>query len=221
MLPSFARRSERDTGVEPAPPLWKSGILPLYESRLRTYPHLIYFLLFWQNMMMREVFTEAIVLDSEPSGDFDFRVHLFTKELGRIAAKATSARKILSKLNAHLQPLNLIDVRLVQKNNFQIIDALRKSKLSPDFLRTARLIKELTVENDPDFSLWSVLSFLIQTKQTNLSLVLNALGYGMEFADCSVCGGQPQYFSLKQLGFYCKKCCFNIESSEDLLEVTN
>jgi len=158
---------------------------------------------------MQEIFTEAIVLDSEPSGDFDLRVHLFTKELGRVVAKVTSARKILSKLNPHLQPLNLVNVRLVNKNNFQIVDALRKKRLKPEFLPALRLIKELTAEQDPDFSLWSVMSFLIDKNRFHPALILNVLGYGLESANCAVCSSSPKYFDLSRLDFFCTSCASN------------
>ena len=155
---------------------------------------------------MKEYFTEAIVLDKEPSGDFDARVHLYTKELGRVVGKVTSARKITSKLNAHLEPLNIIDVRIVNKNNFQIVDALRKNRLPPKFLNIVRLIKELTAENDPDYSLWSLLMILGQQNEPRLSLVLANLGFAPESASCENCGVSPEFFSPKELIFYCKQC---------------
>lgn len=163
---------------------------------------------------MQEIFTEAIVLDSEPSGDFDLRVHLFTKELGRVVAKATSARKILSKLNPHLQPLNFVDVRLVNKNNFQIVDVLRKKRLRPEFWPALRLIRELTAESDPDFSLWSVMAFLIEKNQFYPALILNVLGYGMDSANCAVCSSSPKYFDLSRLDFFCPNC-----ASDDLHKI--
>lgn len=155
---------------------------------------------------MKEYFTEALILDKEPSGEFDARIHLYTKELGRIAAKVTSVRKIISKLNAHLEPLNLIDARIVNKNNFQIVDALKFGRLPSEFLPIVRAIKELTAEGDPDFSLWTVVSVLTQKNQANLPLVLKVLGYDPKYASCDYCGGQPQLFSLSAQTFRCDEC---------------
>jgi len=168
---------------------------------------------------MKEYFTEAIVLDKEPSGEYDVRVHLYTKELGRVVAKATSARKITSKLNAHLEPLNLVDVRMVNKNSFQIVDALRKNKISPNFLNIVKATKELTAENDFDYSLWTVLTALIQKNQPNMGVVLSVLGFDPKFANCEMCGGDCHFFSLINQGFYCKNCVkgsFNIDSKDSL-----
>ncbi len=155
---------------------------------------------------MREYFTEALVLDKQNKGEFDSRVFLYTKELGRISAKVTSARKIISKLNPHLEPLNIVDVRLVHKNNFQVIDVLRKEKLPLNFLQIIRAVQELTLENEPDFSLWTILQVLHQKKYPNLGMVLNILGYSHEFASCVVCEQDPTHFSFKELSFYCKNC---------------
>lgn len=156
------------------------------------------------------------MLDKKSSGEFDSRVFLYTKELGRVSAKITSARKIISKLNPHLEPLNIVDVRLVHKNSFQVIDALRKEKLPLSFLKIIRAIQELTMENEPDFSLWTLLQVLHQKNYPNLSVVLNNLGYSPEFASCVICEQNPTHFSFKELNFYCKNCilqntgCFEI-----------
>ena len=45
---------------------------------------------------MLEIATEAIVLDKEDLGEYDSRVFLYTKEFGKVGAKATSLRKITS-----------------------------------------------------------------------------------------------------------------------------
>ena len=66
---------------------------------------------------MLELVTEAIVLDKEDVGEQDSRVFLYTKDFGKIGAKATSLRKITSKLAAHLEPLNYATVRLVSRGN--------------------------------------------------------------------------------------------------------
>ncbi len=155
---------------------------------------------------MREYFTEAIVLDKKNSGEFDARVFLYTKELGRVAAKITSARKIISKLNPHLEPLNIVDIRLVHKNSFQVIDALRKERLSLDFLKIIKAVQELTMENEPDFPLWTILQTLRQKNYPNISVVLNNLGYSPELASCVICDKNPSHFSFKELSFYCNGC---------------
>jgi len=90
--------------------------------------------------MLSEFFTEAIVLDREELGEFDSRIFLYTKILGKVAARAQSARKITSKLSAHIEPLNLVNARLVYGKNFQLVDALRFQKLGKDFLKILRFV---------------------------------------------------------------------------------
>lgn len=46
---------ERDTGIEPASPPWKSGVLPLYESRLDFYIITIYNFIAMLNPKQRDV----------------------------------------------------------------------------------------------------------------------------------------------------------------------
>ena len=62
---------------------------------------------------MQEYVTDALVLKKEPLRDFDARYYFFTKKFGKLKGKATSARKIVSKLAGHLEPGTLAKVRFV------------------------------------------------------------------------------------------------------------
>src|ERR1051325_9149952 len=73
---------------------------------------------------MREFLTEAIVLSNDPGRGFDGRVHLYTEKLGKISARVSGGKKILSKLSPHLDPLNLSLVRLVKKGGITLVDTL-------------------------------------------------------------------------------------------------
>ena len=155
--------------------------------------------------MTNEYFTEAIVLDKEPAGEADSQVYLYTKELGRVTAKVISARKITSKLAGHLEPLNVIQVRLVQKNRFQVVDALRISTLprTVAMLNALRLAKDLTGEGQADSELWNVLSGGRATGVT----VLSALGFDSQYAMCENCGnGTPSHFIYQRLEYWCSSC---------------
>lgn len=155
---------------------------------------------------MLEQVTEAIVLDKEFMGDGHVRVHLFTKSMGRLTVKATSARKIASKLNAHLEPLNISTVRLVQKNHLpRVVDALRRDKLSFDALPALRITKELAAEYEPDVALYAALSSL-GTGKGYIRRFLSILGYDPRYAECIQCGKSPAYFSLHMLSFMCGQC---------------
>src|SRR3989344_1490726 len=105
---------------------------------------------------MLEFVSEAFVLGCEDLGEYDSRVHLYTKDFGKITARAKSLKKITSKLAGHLQPLNLVMARIMEKNGVQVLDALtlEKGKLSPYLADALFLIKELAAEGQQDFEIW-------------------------------------------------------------------
>jgi len=152
---------------------------------------------------MREYVTEAIVLDKEPSGEGDTKVFLYTQSLGKVVAKAKSARKITSKLAAHLEPLSFIKLRLIEKNGFQVADALKENRLSSSRLKILRLINSLVLEGQPDYHLWS----LLKTGVNSPSAFLKILGFDPMLATCATCSrGRPEYFSFLDQGYFCKNC---------------
>lgn len=155
--------------------------------------------------MTDEYFTEALVLDKEPIGESDLRVVLYTRDLGRVTAKVVSARKITSKLAAHLEPLNFISVRLIQRGRFQIVDALTSDRLpgSSDTMAILSLVQELTGEEQADYELWKVL----RSKEATGGDILSLLGFDHKFADCQSCGAQyPEHFLIRELEYRCTPC---------------
>ncbi len=155
--------------------------------------------------MTNEYFTEAIVLDKEPAGEADLQVFLYTKDFGRITAKAVSARKIVSKLAGHLEPFNIIQARLVQKNRFQVVDALATGALPkhPETHRVLKLVKELTGEGQHDPELWE----LLRGGSISGLSVLGALGFDSQYAVCENCGNEkPSHFIFQRLEYYCASC---------------
>jgi len=152
---------------------------------------------------VREYVTEAIVLDKEPLGESDTKVSLYTQSLGKVTAKAKSARKITSKLAAHLEPLSLIKLRLIEKNGFQIADALKESRLPPQNLKILGLINALVFQGQSDHHLWTEL----KAGANSPSVFLKILGFDPELAACATCGRlRPEYFSFLDQGYVCKNC---------------
>ncbi len=107
--------------------------------------------------------TEAIVLEKEYVGESDAKIHLYTKKFGKVRVRATSARKITSKLGPHLEPGMLISARLVSKNsdssliqNFRLADALASQKLFSDF-KFLDLVKDLTLDMHNEDEMWEFL----------------------------------------------------------------
>lgn len=168
---------------------------------------------------MFEYSTKAFVLDSENINEFDKLVYLYTEDFGKVVAKAKSVRKITSKLAAYLEPFNFIRVRLVGKNNFQIIDALNFDKMtvSPQNLAITQFIKETTFELQQDKKLWR---FIRQSAKENFSYrpLLKIFGFDPDFASCRICNGkQAVYFSKNDHIFFCQKCSFKVPKNEVIL----
>ena len=179
--------------------------------------------------MSVEITTEAIVLDKEDLGESDSRFFLYTKDFGKITAKATSVRKITSRLAGHLEPLNYASVRLVSRSdfadirNFQLTDALlidnaRELKSDPANLRQAigaiNLIRKSIPNGAPDENLWQAFQNIRSQKTTySIQEILKILGMDLEFAGCELCQkSNPEYFYPKENFFVCRTC--NLSSKE-------
>ncbi len=154
---------------------------------------------------MVEHYTKAVVLDKEDYGDLDSRVVLYSAELGRINAKVKSSRKITSKLAGHLEPGKFVRARVIELGGFQVVDALSEGSLpiSPKTMAGLRLVKEMTVERDPDPELWA----LLESGRLGTGEVLSCLGFAPQFASCRTCdSGRPTHFLLKELEYSCHPC---------------
>lgn len=167
---------------------------------------------------MLESFVEALVLDRREAGEYDTLVDLYTRERGKITARAKSARKITSKLSPYLEPLNLIRARVLEggenpagRASFQIVDALGAERfpLTPQNLRLAALVNQLTFELDPDPRLFHILRESFAGREGTTARyrdVLAVLGYDPTHAECRTCGKAPELFSPADMAFYCGAC---------------
>jgi recombinational DNA repair protein (RecF pathway) len=160
---------------------------------------------------MQEYSTDAIVLDKELNGDLDARITLFTKQFGKLIGKAKSVRKITSKLSGHLEPGNLIRARLIEKSGLQIVDALKKERLSvdlPDFYFLGRLLADA----QPEPELWDALTAGNFSRREALKL----LGWDPEHASCAACGQKTAAFHVKSQEFFCSACALKLRKEEIL-----
>ena len=109
---------------------------------------------------MLEFVTEGLVLDKEPRKESDTVVTIYTREIGLIFGNAASARKIASKLGPHLEPLNLVRLRLVKKKRFQIADALAIGRIerSPEILGVTKFIKEFFAAEHAEAPIWNLIT---------------------------------------------------------------
>ncbi len=181
--------------------------------------------------MLTEIITDAIVLDKEDFREQDGRIHLYTKDLGKVTAKSISSRKILSKLSSHIEPLNLVTARLISKGEafdgrgFQLVDALshgRAEILKGDpqelsaAIRVYGLISKSIPPGVPDSELWDFLqSIRSGVSRANLRQALHTLGFNSQFARCQLCDRtQPEYFAPGENFFICTACTFNADRYE-------
>lgn len=154
---------------------------------------------------MLEYVSEAVVLQREPNRDLDSRLSLFTKRFGKLVAKARSVRKITSKLSGHLQPGNVVHVRLVEKNGLQVVDALKESrlKLAPGSLY---FLDRLLAEAEPDLRIWNALFEELEWRR-----ILTVLGWDPNHATCSLCErAGPKGFHIETQEFFCTICASNL-----------
>jgi len=152
---------------------------------------------------MRELVTDAIVLDKEPVREFDARVSLFTKELGRVTAVVTSARKIISKLSPHVEPLMVSEVRLTEKGGMHLTDALQKKSLPHAAFPILNIIKKLSEPYAADGELWASLT----SDGATAKEALRILGFDPTFARCDHClREKPEFFVFEGSAYFCDRC---------------
>ena len=191
------------------------------------------------NKAMNDYLVDAIVLDKENVGEMDSLVYLYTKDLGKVIAKVKSSRKITSKLGGHLEPLNLVKVRLVEKKRlpaggqgFQVVDALAIKKflvgrsapafLTAKFLRVMKFVKETTFECQADFKLWLLIKKILSSPAADEKIIyrslLKVMGFNPKFAECANCRKKEVHVFLpEEQIFLCRKCGGKISKDKVIL----
>lgn len=156
---------------------------------------------------MNEYVSEAIVLSKEPQGELDERVSVFTKHSGKFTAKVKSSRRITSKLSPHLEPGNRIRVRMVEKSNLQVVDALKSDRLSPP-PHFFYLLSRVLPEGEPEKELWRLLS----EENYGWRAILAVLGWDPKEGCCESCGkAEPVSFHIMSQNFFCRDCDPNMK----------
>lgn len=154
---------------------------------------------------MQEYVSDAVVLAKNELKDADSRVSLFTRKYGKISARAKSARKITSKLSAHLELGVFTRVRLVEKKGFQVVDALKRSKLAfqpPDM----HFLDVILPEGEPEEYIWRLLTGE-NGESFNRRKILAVLGWDPVVASCNACDrNEVAAFHLKSQDFFCGAC---------------
>jgi DNA repair protein RecO (recombination protein O) len=171
---------------------------------------------------MIEHYTKSLVLHREPKGEVDEVFTLYTRDLGKIHAKAKSIRRITSKLSGHLTLGSLNKIRIIENkgSGFQVIDAL-----SDEFFRHDELHKfldfldRMTPEREPDDELWSFVESIINLGDlggVEYRHLLEIMGFGPKFAKCVNCGrGEIAYFMPSDVIFLCNKSFVDLKINEE------
>jgi len=175
---------------------------------------------------MIEYFTEGIVLKRHARGEYDGNIIIYTKDLGKISTYAKSIRKITSKISGHMMPGNIVQTRIIEKNNIQAVDALgEKTKCdSKELLDFLDFIDAVIPVGEPDIPLWhgvkSVLEKCDFTPSTYAKL-LEILGFGGEDTRCNICGKDKiAYFSVADIIFLCDSCAVRAKGEyNDLIAI--
>lgn len=175
---------------------------------------------------MKDFVSEAIVLGIQPAKEHDRVVSLFTKKHGRIQARVAGGARLLSKFAPHLDPINLVGVRVAHKNKFTLTDVLttdrfsatRKGSSFGQALKVVALVRVLAPEGEPDMKLWHDLVQMFTSGTVDPNHFLNLFGYDSKLGACDMCGAKSiAYFSIKTHELLCARCSTNLPENALLL----
>ncbi len=173
--------------------------------------------------MMTEHSVRAIVLEKSPSGEADIACSLLVGGWGKITARVVSARKITSKLSAHLEPGSIVRIRLVRRtpdSRFRLVEALAEKRTGdPGIISFLNFIGLMLPIEGGDDGLFSLAEKLIndggKLPLGTYRRALKAMGYDPSRASCSGCGSEKiAYFNHKDIIFLCGECRKNIGHRE-------
>ncbi|MDO8557185.1 MAG: recombination protein O N-terminal domain-containing protein [Candidatus Jorgensenbacteria bacterium] len=162
---------------------------------------------------MREYATEAIVLRTAPMGEWDITASLFTEQLGRIDARAIGGKRIHSKFAQHLNPLNRVLVRLVQKNATTLADVVTEARFNGTARATQKalmalaLINAIILPGNSDTRLWRYVKDALSSATLAPQEILKLLGHDPSRASCVRCRGRDvRSFLPEDQVFLCNSC---------------
>lgn len=185
----------------------------------------------------------GMVLSSMPIGEFDKRVVIFTKEMGKISAFARGARKPNSPFLASTQPMAFGEFTLYQGRNSFTINSAKISDYffndmhDVDTLYTGMYFLELAdYYGKENLDGTEVLTLLYMTMKTlakgqldidiirsvfDLRILVENGEYPNVFT-CKNCGKKDNidYFDMKHDGVLCSDCHGTLKEQDKLLQST-
>ncbi len=183
---------------------------------------------------MENKFT-GMILSKYDVGEADRLYAIYTKEMGKIRAKAVGVRKPGARLAASLENFTLSDITIVKK---QGIGKITSSIIENSFLNirnnldslaavfeALRIFDRLIIQEEKDEKVFGLLSEFLETlnkikkggkekieilSQGFIFKLLDLLGYKIEANVCASCAvklsGKNDYFSAPHGGIVCNDC---------------
>lgn len=190
---------------------------------------------------MGTIKTKGLVLHEMPIGEYDKRLIIFTKELGKITAFAKGAKKTNSKLLAGSQIFSYGDFIIYkgrnsyQVNQVELIESFHNLRNNMDALVYSLYVLEfveyITTENTQDHELMRLtLKALKQLElgKNDYELIIKIfelkamsfVGYAPWVSDCVSCNNPNEllFFSVKQGGLICNNC---YKDDNECLKISN
>lgn len=176
---------------------------------------------------MTEYYTKAVVLERMPRGEEDDAVLLYTRDLGKITARAKSTRKPASKLSGHLNVGRMVGIRVIKTNIYKIVDAMSEAvPFGAGPLKFLDFINQMTAYEEPDRHLWHGIEHVLKNglladgtaiaPEKIYKRFLEIFGYGPKFAKCHNCdSGEISYFHVPMLAFLCLTSLKNLKINEE------
>jgi recombinational DNA repair protein (RecF pathway) len=183
-------------------------------------------------VIMAERYTSALVLNRENKNHQDILFTLYTKDLGKIRAIAKSARKITSKLTGHLTQGRVVDIRIIDKGSFQLLDSLSSGDrcTNREVLKLLHFLESMTPYNQPDLHVWHIAKEVVNRCEMGPVVygeLLRVMGFAPSstsaFPTCARCRekrSRATLFYVPELVFLCSNCGTDVKIDEDdLVEV--
>lgn len=181
----------------------------------------------------------GIILAKKNIGEADRLYVIYTKEAGKIQAKAVGVRKQNAKLAGSLENFTLADITVIKKNGTgKITSSIIENNFSniksnldiiASAFETVGIFNELVKTGERDEKIFNLLKDYLEAanaasgkdKIEIISLgfvfqLLDLLGYKIEVGRCANCGAElksaPNFFSAEQGGIICQNCASGLKN---------
>ncbi len=181
---------------------------------------------------------EAIIIKHMETGEADRLVTMFSREQGKLRARAKGVRKIRSRRAGHLEPFTHVTLQLSKSKDYPIITQaetiegftpLRDSLTLLGYASyVAELLDKFTYEEGEHAALFHLFRDTLNrlcAPDADHRLVLryyefrllDNVGFRPELFHCVICGeeikAESQYFSAARGGVVCQNCRHKVEGT--------